>query len=58
LKGDEKNWTLTLRPKQKKLAGLIRYIQVDGNNSSITSINTLKMNNDRSLITIISSGTP
>ena len=58
LSGSEGNWTLTMLPRQKKLADLVQYIQVNGSNNSVTSIETLKTNRDRSLITITKSPAP
>ncbi|MCR2831518.1 outer membrane lipoprotein carrier protein LolA [Acidithiobacillus ferrooxidans] len=58
LSGSEGNWTLTMLPRQKKLADLVQYIQVNGSNDTVTSIETLKTNRDRSLITITKSPTP
>ena len=58
LNGSEGNWTLTMLPRQKKLADLVQYIQVNGSNNTVTSIETLKTNRDRSLITITKSPTP
>ena len=58
LSGSEGNWTLTMLPRQKRLADLVQYIQVNGSNDTVTSIETLKTNRDRSLITITKSPTP
>ena len=58
LNGGEGNWTLTMLPRQKRLADLVQYIQVNGSNDTVTSIETLKTNRDRSLIIITKSPTP
>ncbi|MCL4525025.1 MAG: outer membrane lipoprotein carrier protein LolA [Gammaproteobacteria bacterium] len=58
LNGSEGKWTLTMVPRQKKLADMVQYIQVNGSNDTVTSIETLKTNRDRSLITITKSPTP
>ncbi len=52
LEGSENNWTLTMLPKQKKVADLIQHILVNGSDNTVTSIDVLKTNHDRSLITI------
>jgi hypothetical protein len=58
LNGSEGNWTLTMLPRQKKLVELIQHILVSGSNDTVTGIEILKTNHDRSLITIIKSPTP
>ena len=58
LDGSKGNWTLTMLPRQKKLADLIQHILVSGSNDTVTGIEILKTNRDRSLITIIPSPTP
>lgn len=52
LDGSENNWTLTMLPKQKKVADIIQHILVNGSGHTVTSIDVLKTNHDRSLITI------
>ena len=52
LEGSENNWTLTMLPKQKKVADVIQHILVNGSDNTVTSIDVLKTNHDRSLITI------
>ncbi|MHB8248780.1 MAG: LolA family protein [Acidithiobacillus sp.] len=58
LEGSEDNWTLTMVPKQKKVAEVIQHILVSGSGKSVTGIDILKTNHDRSLISIDKAAAP
>jgi len=58
LGGSADDWTLIMLPKQKKVAGAIQHIQVNGSDDTVTSIEIVKTNHDRSLITIVKSAVP
>ncbi len=52
LEGDENRWTLTMLPRQQKVAQAVRWIRVYGSGPAVTRIDVLKTDHDRSVITI------
>ncbi|MGC8503963.1 MAG: LolA family protein [Acidithiobacillus sp.] len=58
LNGSADAWTLTMLPKQKRVADVIQQILVNGSDDTVTSIEIVKTNHDRSLITIVKLAAP
>jgi outer membrane lipoprotein-sorting protein len=58
LNGSADSWSLTMLPKQRSVADVIQQIVVNGSDASVTSIEIIKTNRDRSLITILKSDVP
>ena len=50
---NETGWTLTLRPKDVRLASLVRNIRIVGHDDLIDTVEILRVDGDRSLMTVI-----
>jgi hypothetical protein len=49
---DGSRWTLTLAPRDQKLAALVRQIRIGGAGDAISTVETLRADGDRSVMTI------
>lgn len=58
LKGSEDNWILTMSPTRKEVAKSFKYIRVNGSRNTITSIETLKTDQNLSLIMLTPAKSP
>jgi len=49
---DGPHWTLSLTPRDAKLAALVRQIRIDGSGDAISTVETLRADGDRSVMVI------
>jgi outer membrane lipoprotein-sorting protein len=55
LVGSERKWRLTLKPSEPEMQEVVREIRISGESGSISAIETVETNGDRSVMTITGS---
>jgi hypothetical protein len=56
LAGSERKWRLTLKPGEPGMQEVVREIRISGGSGSISAIETIETNGDRSVMTITGDG--